>query len=75
MYAISMDLQAYFDTVNYSKLIEVLSRTIIVDRLGYPDMTAHYAKSTCKLLNRVIPNGTLRGVEGEGQIPPLSDVS
>ena len=28
MYAISMDLQAYFDTVNHSKLIEVLSRTI-----------------------------------------------
>ena len=27
-YAISMDLQAYFDTVNHSKLIEVLSRTI-----------------------------------------------
>ena len=25
---ISMDLQAYFDTVNHSKLIEVLSRTI-----------------------------------------------
>lgn len=28
VYAISMDLQAYFDTVNHSKLIEVLSRTI-----------------------------------------------
>ena len=28
MYVISMDLQAYFDTVNHSKLIEVLSRTI-----------------------------------------------
>ena len=28
IYAISMDLQAYFDTVNHSKLIEVLSRTI-----------------------------------------------
>nr|WP_330397605.1 DNA polymerase [Lachnoclostridium sp. An196] len=28
MYAISMDLQAYFDTVNHSKLIEVLPRTI-----------------------------------------------
>ena len=27
-YAISMDLQSYFDTVNHSKLIEVLSRTI-----------------------------------------------
>lgn len=28
VYAVSMDLQAYFDTVNHSKLIEVLSRTI-----------------------------------------------
>ena len=28
VYAISMDLQAYFDTINHSKLIEVLSRTI-----------------------------------------------
>lgn len=28
VYAASMDLQAYFDTVNHSKLIEVLSRTI-----------------------------------------------
>ena len=28
VYAINMDLQAYFDTVNHSKLIEVLSRTI-----------------------------------------------
>ena len=27
-YAISMDLEAYFDTVNHSKLIEVLSRTM-----------------------------------------------
>ena len=29
------------------------------------------SKSTCKLLNRVVPNGTLRGVEGEGQISPI----
>ena len=28
VYVISMDLQSYFDTVNHSKLIEVLSRTI-----------------------------------------------
>lgn len=28
VYAISMDLQSYFDTVNHSKLIEVLSRTV-----------------------------------------------
>lgn len=29
------------------------------------------SKSTCKLLNRVVPNGTLRGVEGEGKISPI----
>ena len=29
------------------------------------------SKSTCKLLNRVVPNGTLRGVEGESQISPI----
>ena len=29
------------------------------------------SKSTCKLLNRVVPNSTLRGVEGEGQISPI----
>ena len=28
VYCVSMDLQSYFDTVNHSKLIEVLSRTI-----------------------------------------------
>lgn len=28
VYVVSMDLQAYFDTVNHSELIEVLSRTI-----------------------------------------------
>ena len=28
VYVISMDLQSYFDTVNHSKLIEVLSRTV-----------------------------------------------
>ena len=29
------------------------------------------SESTCKLLNRVVPNGTLRGVEGEGKISPI----
>ena len=29
------------------------------------------SKSTCKLLNRVVPNGTLRGVEGESKISPI----
>ena len=28
MYVVSMDLASYFDTVNHSKLIEVLSRTV-----------------------------------------------
>ena len=28
VYVVSMDLASYFDTVNHSKLIEVLSRTI-----------------------------------------------
>lgn len=28
VYAISMDLQSYFDTVNHSRLIEVMSRTV-----------------------------------------------
>ena len=28
------------------------------------------SESTCKLLNRVVPNSTLRGVEGEGQNSP-----
>ena len=29
------------------------------------------SESTRKLLNRVVLNGTLRGVEGEGQISPI----
>jgi len=37
VYAISMDLQAYFDTVNHSKLIEVLSRTIKDGRVIFAD--------------------------------------
>ena len=28
VYVVSMDLEKFFDTVNHSKLIEVLSRTI-----------------------------------------------
>ena len=32
------------------------------------------SESTCKLLNRVVPNGTLRGVEGEGQISPIRSI-
>ena len=55
-------------------LNSVLTKKILVDRLGYPSMTAHYLKSTCKLLNRVVPNGTLRGVEGEGQISPIRSI-
>ena len=29
------------------------------------------SESSCKLLNRVVPNGTLRGVEGEVKISPI----
>ena len=29
------------------------------------------SESSCKLLNRVVPNGTLRGVEGEDKISPI----
>jgi hypothetical protein len=29
------------------------------------------SESPCKLLNRVVPNGTLRGVEGEVKISPI----
>ena len=29
------------------------------------------SESPGKLLNRVVPNGTLRGVEGEGKISPI----
>jgi len=28
VYAVDMDLEKYFDTINHSKLIEILSRTI-----------------------------------------------
>ncbi len=27
--------------------------------------------TSCKLLNRVVPNGTLRGVEGEDKLFPI----
>ena len=29
------------------------------------------SESTCRLLNRIVPNGTLCGVEGESQISPI----
>ncbi|WP_334291196.1 hypothetical protein [Enterocloster clostridioformis] len=32
---VSMDLQSCFDTVNHSKLIEVLSRTVKDGRVSY----------------------------------------
>ncbi len=34
VYVVSMDLQSYFDTVNHSKLIEVLSRTVLSPLCG-----------------------------------------
>ena len=55
-------------------LNSVLTKKILVDRLGYPSMTAPLFESTCKLLNCVVPNGTLRGVEGEGQISPIRSI-
>lgn len=45
-----------------------------VDNSGQTWIPIHdcpLSESTCKLLNRVVPNGTLRGVEGEGQISPI----
>ena len=33
---------------------------------GYP-----LSKSARELLNRVVPNGTLHGVEGEGRVSPI----
>ena len=46
----------------------VLTKTIIVDKLGYPSMPVHYLKVHCKLLNRAVANSTLCGVEGEDKI-------
>ena len=67
VYAISMDLQAYFDTVNHSKLIEVLSRTI---KDGRVISLIH------KYLNAgVMEDGgfhaTLEGVPQGGPLSPL----
>lgn len=39
-----------------------LTKTIIVDGLGYLSIVSPISESTCKLLNCVVTNGTLRGV-------------
>lgn len=64
-YVVSMDLAAYFDTVNHSKLIEVLGRTI---RDGRVISLIH------KFLNAgVVENGKYEGTEeGVPQGGPLS---
>ena len=61
LYVVSMDLQAYFDTINHSKLIKVLFRTV---KDGLRELTV-------RGINGAIPNGTLHGVEGEGKISPI----
>ena len=39
------------------------------DQCGNPPFMC--ARRAHVLINRVVPNGTLRGVEGEGQISPI----
>ena len=39
------------------------------DQCGNPPFMC--ARRSHVLINRVVPNGTLRGVEGEGQISPI----
>lgn len=48
------------------------TRYKIFRALHLPEWQVHkMAKSTCKLLNRVVPNGMLCCVEGEDKIPPI----
>lgn len=65
VYAISMDLQSYFDTVNHSKLIEVLSRTVKDGRVI--SLVQKYLKA------RVMEDGGFHATpEGMPQGGPLS---
>ena len=50
-YVVDMDLEKYFDTVNQSKLIEVLSRTIKDGRVI--SLIHKYLKSRCNCKDKI----------------------
>ena len=65
MYVISMDLQAYFDTVNHSKLIEVLSRTIKDGRGDLTDTQISECRGNGRRRIHATPEGVPQGRSAE----------
>lgn len=45
--------------------------TVAVMEIKFSVMVIFVQRNTCKLLKRVVPNGTLHVVEGKGQISPI----
>ena len=66
-YAVDMDLEKFFDTVNQSKLIEVLSRTIKDGRVI--SLIHKYLKAGVVVANKFEP--TTEGVPQGGPLSPL----
>jgi len=67
VYVVSMDLQAYFDTVNHSKLIEVLSRTIKDGRV----ISLIHKYLNCGVMEDGGFHPTKEGVPQGGPLSPL----
>jgi group II intron reverse transcriptase/maturase len=66
-YAVDLDLEKFFDKVNHSKLIEVLSRTVKDGRVV--SLIQHYLNAGVQVGNRLEPSGT--GVPQGGPLSPL----
>lgn len=64
-YAVDMDLEKFFDTVNHSKLIELLSRTVKDSRVV--SLIHRYLKGGIRIGQTFEP-----GLEGVPQSGPLS---
>ncbi len=51
-YAVDMDLEKFFDTVNHSKLIELLSRTVKDSRVGITEKPGWVSPKYARLSNK-----------------------
>src|SRR5690606_11344802 len=67
-YSVDMDLEKFFDTVNHSKLIELLSRTIKDGRLL--SLIHRYLRAGVEINGRTIV--TTEGVPQAGPLSPFS---
>lgn len=66
-YCVNLDLERFFDTVNHSKLIEILSRTIKDGRVV--SLIHHYLNAGVQVMHKF--ESTLEGVPQGGPLSPI----